>query len=246
MVTAVGSAVGLGNVMDTETIRRFVQQSDWFVGMPADVLDNLVEAARCKSMAANNFLWCMGETTSDVFGIVSGRVRTAVSSEMGHEFVLNDCEPGSWLGVPSVVNNFDRLIEARTIVASEVIVIGRGAVLAAADAWPQLYRNLLRHNVNDSRGLYILLTGMAFYPLRARVAGRLVEMAREHGLEQEDGVLLGLKLSQNDFARLTVGSRQRVNGIFREWEKSGLVEHRDDRLLIRDMDALEKEIVPFE
>ena len=55
-----------------------------------------------------------------------------------------------------------------------------------------------------------------------------------------------MKVSQSDFARLAVGSRQRVNGIFREWEKSGLVEHRNDRLWIREIAALEEEIVPFE
>jgi len=59
-------------------------------------------------------------------------------------------------------------------------------------------------------------------------------------------VMLDIKLSQADFARLAVGSRQRVNRIFREWEKSGLVEHRNDLLWIRDMDSLEKEVVPFE
>ena len=40
--------------------------------------------------------------------------------------------------------------------------------------------------------------------------------------------------------------RQRVNSIFREWEKSGLVELRDGLLWIRDSNALEKEVVPFE
>jgi CRP-like cAMP-binding protein len=232
--------------MDSEEIRQFIDQSEWFAGMPADVLDILVDAARFKSMDANTNLWAIGERTSNVFGIVTGRVRTAVSSEMGHEFVLNDCEPGSWLGVPSVVNDFERLIEAKTVVNSEILIIGRQAILAAAGSWPQLYHNLLLHNVQDSRGLYILLTGMAFYPLRARVAGRLVEMGREHGSELEGGVLVGLKVSQNDFARLAAGSRQRVNGIFREWEKSGLVEQRNDRLWIRDMNALEKQIVPFD
>lgn len=233
-------------LMDSVAIRMFIQQSEWFADVPADVLDDLVGAASVKSMGANAYLWSMGERTSDVFGIISGRVRTAVSSAMGHEFVLNDCEPGSWLGVPSLVNDFDRLIEAKTISPSEILFINKQAMLAAADAWPPLYHNLLRHNVQDSRGLYILLTGMAFYPLRARVAGRLLEMGREHGSELQGGVLLGLKVSQNDFARLAVGSRQRVNGIFREWERSGLVEQRNDRLWIRDMVALEAEIVPFD
>jgi len=232
--------------MGSEAIRQFIQQSSWFTDIPADVLDDLVAAASFKSMDADTYLWAMGERTSEVFGIVSGRVRIAVSSAMGHDFVLNDCEPGSWLGAPCVVNDFERLIEAKVVANSEILLIGRQAVLAAADAWPQLYHNLLRQNVQDSRGLYTLLTGMAFYPLRARVAGRLVEMGRKHGSELEGGVLLGLKVSQSDFARLAVGSRQRVNGIFREWEKSGLVEYRNDRLWIREIAALEEEIVPFE
>jgi CRP-like cAMP-binding protein len=232
--------------MDSASSRLFIQQSNWFADIPEDVLDDLHAAASVKCMPANTYLWAMGERTSDVFGVMSGRVRTAVSSAMGHEFVLNDCEPGSWLGAPCVANDYERLIEAKTLVESEILIISRQAMLAAADAWPLLYRNLFHHNVQDSRGLYMLLTGMAFYPLRGRVAGRLVEMGREHGSELDGGVLLGLKVSQNDFARLAVGSRQRVNRIFREWEKSGLVEHRDDRLWIRDMDALEKEVVPFE
>jgi hypothetical protein len=55
-----------------------------------------------------------------------------------------------------------------------------------------------------------------------------------------------MKVSQNDFARLAMGSRQRVNRIFRSWDKSGLVVTRDDRLLIRDLALLEEEIEPFE
>ena len=232
--------------MDNALIRQFIQQSNWFAGIPDDVLDELVAAVSFKEMPANTYLWSIGARTADVFGVMSGRVRTAVPSAMGHEFVLNDCEAGSWLGAPCVVNDHQRLIEAKTQVASEILVINRQAMLSAGEAWPLLYRNLLRHNVEDSRGLYMLLTGMAFYPLRARVAGRLVELSREHGSELEGGVLLGLKLSQNDFARLAMGSRQRVNRIFRDWEKRGLVEHRDDLLWVRDMDALESEVVPFE
>ena len=90
------------------------------------------------------------------------------------------------------------------------------------------------------------MAGILFYPLKSRVAGRLLELAREHGETVEDGVQLDLKVSQNDFARLALGSRQRVNKIFREWNSTGLVVTRDDRLLIRDVDELEQEIDLFE
>jgi hypothetical protein len=43
-----------------------------------------------------------------------------------------------------------------------------------------------------------------------------------------------------------MGSRQRVNRIFREWDKRGLVELRGDFLLIRDLEVFEQELVPFD
>ena len=87
---------------------------------------------------------------------------------------------------------------------------------------------------------------MLFYPLHARVAGRLMALVQEHGQQIEEGILIDIKMSQNDFARLAMGSRQRVNRIFRDWDKRGLVIMQSDRLLIRDIEAFEQELAPFE
>jgi hypothetical protein len=109
-----------------------------------------------------------------------------------------------------------------------------------------LYRNLYRAVWVNTRGLYEILEAMLFYPLKARVAGRVLVLIADHGHRVEDGVLLDIKLSQNDFARLAMGSRQRVNGIFRDWDKQGLVESRGDYLLIKDIEGLQREMMPFE
>jgi CRP/FNR family transcriptional regulator, cyclic AMP receptor protein len=227
-------------------IRSFIAHSSWFEGMPDHLLEPLVAAASLREFPENSYVWAIAEQTAAVYGVVSGRVRTAITSAQGHEFAINDCEVGTWLGAPCLVNDGGRVIEAKTLVASELVVISRKAMLALADEWPLLYRNLLRHNVEESRGLYVLLTGMAFYPLRARVAGRLIELVKEHGVVTADGVLLSSTLSQRDFAQLAVGSRQRVNKIFREWDKSGLISSQDENFLIRDVAALEREIMPFD
>ena len=51
-----------------------------------------------------------------------------------------------------------------------------------------------------------------------------------------------MKLTQNDFARLALGSRQRVNKIFRKWGERGIIERRGDRLAILDLPSLEAEV----
>jgi CRP/FNR family cyclic AMP-dependent transcriptional regulator len=232
--------------MDKDAIFCFIASSKWFEEAPEDVLHKLVDAATLKPFHANSYLWSMGETNTEVFGIVAGRVRMYVASSNGQEFALVDREEGSWLGEACLKDDLGRLIGARTLTPSDILVIHRQVLQDVARHWPLLYRNLFSHALVTSRGLYELLSGMLFYPLKTRVAGRLLALVQEHGQQVDEGVLLDIKVSQSDFARLAMGSRQRVNRIFREWDKRGLVELRGDFLLIRDLEVFEQELVPFD
>lgn len=109
-----------------------------------------------------------------------------------------------------------------------------------------MYKNLFHYNQQTLRSMHQLVGGILFYPLKARVAGRLLYLLDDHGQQTEDGLLMDIKVSQNDFARLALGSRQRVNKIFRDWNIRGLVETRNDYLLVPDRGLLEEEISLFE
>jgi CRP/FNR family cyclic AMP-dependent transcriptional regulator len=232
--------------MDRTAIRDFIAASTWFEDAPDSVLDTLADAAKVKQFHANSYLWSMGETNTEVFGVVTGRVRMYVSSTLGQEFALVDREEGSWLGEACLKDDLGRAIGARTLTPSDILVIHRQTLMEVVNDWPLLYRNLFLHQVITARGLYVLLGGMLFYPLHARVAGRLIALAQEHGQQVEEGLLIDIKVSQNDFARLAMGSRQRVNRIFRDWDKRGLVELRGDFLLIKNFELFEQELAPFE
>jgi CRP/FNR family cyclic AMP-dependent transcriptional regulator len=231
---------------NTPDIYDFIAASSWFEEAPESVLDKLTKASKLKRFHANSYLWSMGESNTEIFGVLTGRVRMYVSSPMGQEFVLVDREEGSWLGEACLKDDLGRVIGARTMVPSDILIVHRQILQEVALDWPLLYRNLFLHQVITARGLYELMSGMLFYPLHARVAARLMALAHEHGQQVEDGLLIDIKVSQNDFARLAMGSRQRVNRIFRDWDKRGLVETRGDLLLIPDLKAFEAELAPFE
>ncbi len=84
--------------MDKSKIREFIANSEWFEEAPEHILDRLVESVHLRQVPANTYLWAMGETNTEMFGIVDGRVRMYISSAMGQEFALVDREAGSWLG----------------------------------------------------------------------------------------------------------------------------------------------------
>lgn len=226
------------------TPREIIAASAWFGGAPDSVLDALAGAAKVREYQKDSHLWRAGESHAEVFTILSGRVRLYSTGFRGKEYALDDRGEGSWLGVSSLHDNQERDFSARTLVDSELLVLHRQAVLDAARDWPLLYRNLFSEVVENSRGLYALFAGVLFYPLHARVGLRLMQMVAGYGRQVEDGMLIDIKLSQNDLASLAGGSRQHINRILKEWEERGLVENRDERFLIRDMDAFSEELKP--
>ena len=206
----------------------------------------MAAVASIKHYAANDYIYAQGKHTTEVYCLIEGRMRISISSPNGQEFAVVDMDAEAWLGEPGLANDLPRVLDGRLVTKAIVLEIPRKVVLAIGDEYPIMYRNLFLHMMNYTRLLYELIAGILFYPLRSRVAGRLLELLDNHGIESEAGTQLDIKLSQSDFARLALGSRQRVNGIFRDWDKRGLVETCDNYLLVKDRDALEGEISLFE
>lgn len=219
-----------------------ISDSAWFIGLPDAALQQLASAASIRPYARGSFLFTEGELDTDVYCVITGRIRVAISSSGGHDFAITDMTHGFWLGEQGLVSDTGRVASAEALVKSDIMVLSKSAMVELGEQHPLLYRNLLRDHVQRTRELYTLLGGVLFYPLRARVAGRLLQMLNEYGIKQEDALVVDLKLTQNDFARLALGSRQRVNKIFRDWSERGIVETRGDRLAVLNVALLEAEV----
>jgi len=221
-----------------------ITDSRWFTGLPEAALLQLAASAVIRPYPRGSYVFTEGERDADVYCVVTGRLRVAISSSAGHDFAIVDLTHGDWFGEQGLVSSTGRVASVEAMVNATVLELPQQAVTELGGRYPLLYHNLLREHVHGTRRLYELLGALLFYPLRARVARRLLTLAREHGIEQEDATLLDMKLTQNDFARLALGSRQRVNRVFRDWSERRIVENRGDRLVILDLAALQAEVSP--
>lgn len=228
--------------MTDPRLREAIASSEWFCEIPDEAIDRLASAAFVRQMPVNTYIYSQGEKTTELYCILNGRVRVSVAGRGGEEFAIIDREDGEWFGEPCLIDDEPRVIDARVVAASEVLVLPRGIVQDVAEEFPIVYRALFTQSFRNMRGLYTLIAGILFSPLRVRVAGRLLHLIEEHGVETDDGILIDIKVSQNDFARLALGSRQRVNAIFSEWRTRGFLETRDDHLLITNRSMLEAEM----
>jgi|TARA_B110000902_G_scaffold253521_1_gene316262 CRP-like cAMP-binding protein len=222
-------------------IATVIAAGPWFQGISSLGLSSLVDAAKVRSYKADDYIYTLGDQSIEVYVVLAGRVRLTLTSSLGQEFALTDMEDNYWFGEAAIIDDTARLFEAQAQCDTIVLAMPRKAVIKVCESNPVVYKNLFKQAIERSRGVYTLLAGLAFYPLRARLAGRMLVLIEEHGIETDNGVLIDIKLSQNDFARLSLGSRQRINKIFREWNEMQIVVQQSDQYCVRDIDALTNE-----
>ena len=227
---------------DHAVIAQTVAAGEWFQNIPQQAIEQLASSAHVKRYSANQFIYLIGEQTNHVYCLLSGRVRVSITSSDGQEFALTDLQPGAWFGEASLVGTKPRVQEIWAQDDSDVLLIASKAVIKVATAHPTVYKNLFISHVEQTRQMYLLLAGMLFYPLRSRLAGRLLSLMRKHGEISEQGVVLDMHMSQLDFARMSMGSRQRINKILRDWVKRGVIAKQGDKYVILDVDALRQEL----
>ena len=113
-----------------------------------------------------------------------------MNSHLGHQFALTDLEANYWLGEASLIADQARIQEAQLQTDLDVLSIPRGAMLKVVKYYPLLYRNLFYENLRRSRQIYKLIAVMVFYPLRDRLAARLLHLMTDYGISRDGGVLL--------------------------------------------------------
>ncbi len=231
--------------LPNEMISETLSQCPWFKGLPEEAIASLEQKSITKNVEKSEFLYMLGETQHWLYCVLSGRVRVTVNGANGQEFVLANLHDSAWFGEASIVGVESRVLEAKTDTACEMLMVPASVVIGLADKYPILYRNFFHEQMARSGLVFELMAGMLFYPLRARLAARILWFAKNHGVPHPDGVALNVKLSQMDFARMTMGSRQRVNKTLREWVSEGVISRSSDCYVIRNADAL-KAILDFD
>jgi CRP/FNR family cyclic AMP-dependent transcriptional regulator len=216
----------------------FIQASPWFTGVPTTCQQALASVAVVKHYPSKSYLYGAVDRDQHIYGVYKGRVRFSLSGSQGQCFVITDLQSGQWFNDAALAGDIEHISEIQIRSEAILIKLPKSIILEQAEIHPCIYRNLFHQEVTTSKDLLKLIADMMFYPLSARLAGRLLHLARQHGELRDDGTHLHLELSQTDFGRLCWGSRQRINKILCEWQAAGLVARCHQGYVIADPEGL--------
>jgi CRP/FNR family transcriptional regulator, cyclic AMP receptor protein len=182
-----------------------------------------------------------GAPGSEVFVVLSGRVKVTVTTPEGREIVLQFCGPGELVGEFSVIDRGSRSGTAEALEPVEALAISAAEFRALIDKRPGFAVALLRNLVRRFRDSDRMRVEFAAAQTLGRVAARLVELVDRHGEPFDGGIAITLPLSQEELAGWTGSSREAVAKALHTLRDLGYIRTERRRIIVLDHEELRRQ-----
>ncbi|GLZ33147.1 cyclic nucleotide-binding protein [Lentzea sp. NBRC 105346] len=180
-----------------------------------------------------------GDRAGWVLVLTVGRAKVVTSAGGGHDVVLGVREPGDIIGEMAAVDGNPR--SASVIAVEDVTALWLPA---------QRFARLMREPDVSSALLKIISGRLRTANVRraeygdrttfVRLASLLNEIVLRYGVRTRDGVLITLRISQQDLAGLISASREAVARALRELREDGVLTTGRQRMIVHRPEVLEE------
>lgn len=211
-----------------------------FRNMPPSLLRELAGKLRPLRFRAGTAIFHADDVGSMLYIIIRGAVKIFIPSTDGREVVLAIHRPGDLFGEMSLLDDERRSASATTLEDTEMFSLSRQDFQDVIARHPEALRAILDVLVKRLRQTNQSIQDAYLLDVPGRLARRLLILAREHGIEtDEGGIEIGLKVSQQDLASMIGASRVAVNKQLQAWRQDGIVDVRRQRVTILRPEDLE-------
>jgi CRP-like cAMP-binding protein len=216
--------------------RRSFVGNPWFAGLPAPIIDTLVESARLRVLPSQGLLHARGDPPDGLYGVVSGAVRIGSTSLEGLRVAVAILGPGSWFGEMSMIDNQPRTHDAHACGPTCLLVVPGQTIGELIERDLQVFKSLARLVCHRLRTVYSEMEDQLFAPMPTRLARRLLMLAETYGADLE--CQIRLPLGQENIAAMLGVTRQSANTILRNFEKKNLVQLGYGWIWLKDIAGL--------
>jgi len=220
------------------TPKTVIERDSLFRGLTGAIHERIAALAMRRVYDEGAIIFMRGDPGDSLCGVVSGRVRISVSRPGGKEVFLNIMAPGETFGEIALLDGEPRTATATAIVRTELFVIPREQFLRVLVNEPQLASHLIQLLCRRVRWTAQLVEDSALLTVPARVARRLLSLARLHGHLTACGTKLSI--SQEELAQFLGLSRQIVNQHLQGWKAKGWILAGRGNVTIANVPVLER------
>jgi CRP-like cAMP-binding protein len=222
---------------------RILSRVPLFARLTPQDVEAISELATTRSIKAREELFHKGDEGAQIYVVAAGRLKVITTSDEGDDLMFCVLDTGEVIGEVALFADRPRTASVVAMQPSDLIVIDRRDFLPLLRDRPEVTLELLRVLSERLARVSEFLEDTHFLNLPVRLAKKLVDFAHQHGRARsgsDPALLIDVKLSQEEWGDLVGTTRESINKQFRAWTKEGLIELDKGKVIVRDLDELEK------
>jgi CRP-like cAMP-binding protein len=194
-----------------------------FAGLASAEIDAIVPVSRTVSLKKREQLFHKGDEGTQVYVVISGKLKALTTSSEGDDVVFSIMGPGEVFGEVALLGGTKRTATVSAIDACELLCIDRRDFMAFLKSHPEVAIKLLTVLAQRMKSVSEFVEDSLFLNLPLRLAKKLLGLARIYGQKTESGIRVDLKLSQEEWGDLVGATRESINKQVRAWTEQGLI-----------------------
>ncbi len=226
--------------LDRTQRAEFLERIPLFEDLNAQQMEELAQTVRGHSCKRREELFHKGDDGTDIYVVVSGKLKALTTSSEGDDVVFNIMSQGDVFGEIAMLAERPRSATVVAIESCELLSLSRRDLLYFLRRHPDAAIKMLSLVAKRLVSVSGLVEDTLFLNLPIRLAKKLVDFAGTYGEETPEGLRLGLKLSQTEWGDLVGTTRESINKQIRAWTKEGLLSVDAGYLVIHRFDELER------
>ena len=224
--------------MDLSAKTQLLKQVPYFGSLPLGRVRELAAGLPERHYRAGDVISRKGDRCEGLCIVLSGRVRTVITSEDGREQVLKVFGPGRTFGDIPVFDDEPNPADAVAVTESTIAVVPQAEILGLLRRHPDLCIDVIRLFASRLRAYKQVIEDLALRTVVARVARLLVDHARGAHTLVEESANRRLDYTQDEIAAMVGSVREVVQRALKALEHAGLVESERGRIHVIDAEAL--------
>jgi CRP-like cAMP-binding protein len=209
---------------DVKEICRLVSDSELFVGISSDEIEEMVCCARILEFVSGDMIHSAGDPVTQVLLLVDGRIKKSQCSENGQEVVLRLGVPGEIVSEPILLPRSRHSSTMSAIQYCKVLAWEFASFNAIVERLPDLQKNVELILVSRLAELSQRFCEVSTKATSPRLAIGLIDLMDRIGERVDEHI--ELRVSQETLGQMTGMASNSVWSVLSIWKGQGIVKLR--------------------
>lgn len=220
------------------TIRQTLESCTIFNSLSHEDLQTVSEGSFSAYVERGEPIWLAGSDSHFGIAVGTGFIKMTRSSPQGVEIAVELLGPGQVAGLLTAVEGRSYPLSAIAVTNCRYVKIPAPLFLSVYKDSLGLKEQIVRTLGPRLRRAHDMMSRMSTGRVEGRIAAVLLILAGSYGVDVPEGEEIGVPLTRQDLAEMAGTTTETAIRVMSRWQRSGIVSTSQQRITIRDADAL--------